>query len=152
VTTLFLTVKFVHIVLAIIAVGFNASYAIWLARAASRPEHEGFALRGVKFLDDWIANPAYVGLLLTGLLMVFLVPYPITTFWIDVALVLWLVAIGMGYGLYTPTLRKQIQVLESASAESAEYHEVAGRGRLVGILLGVIVLVIVALMVFKPHL
>ncbi|HKN80837.1 MAG TPA: DUF2269 family protein, partial [Actinomycetota bacterium] len=61
--------KFFHVLLAIVAVGFNASYAVWLARAATEPEHDAFALRGVKFLDDRIANPAYALLLVTGLLM-----------------------------------------------------------------------------------
>ena len=55
--------KFLHVLLAIVAVGFNATYAVWLARAAKEPEHEAFALRGVKFLDDRIANPAYALLL-----------------------------------------------------------------------------------------
>ncbi len=30
--------KFIHVLLAIIAVGFNASYGIWLARAAKAPQ------------------------------------------------------------------------------------------------------------------
>jgi hypothetical protein len=48
----------------------NASYAIWLARAAREPQHLGHVLRGVKLLDDRFANPAYGLLLVTGLLNV----------------------------------------------------------------------------------
>ena len=44
--------KTLHILFAIVAVGLNISYGIWQARAASSPEHMGFALRGIKFLDD----------------------------------------------------------------------------------------------------
>lgn len=51
--------KYVHVLMAIVTVGFNASYAIWLRRAARAPEHRSFALRGVKLLDDRFANPAY---------------------------------------------------------------------------------------------
>ena len=58
--------KFFHVLFAIVAVGFNASYGIWLARAARERDHEAFALRGVKLLDDRFANPAY-GLLVIPL-------------------------------------------------------------------------------------
>jgi hypothetical protein len=53
--------------MAIIAVGFNASYGTWLARAAREPEHQAHVLRGIKVLDDRFANPAYALLLVTGL-------------------------------------------------------------------------------------
>ncbi len=43
--------------LAISAIGFNASYGIWLARAGREPEHLGHVLRGIKTLDDLFANP-----------------------------------------------------------------------------------------------
>ena len=104
---LYTTVKFIHILLAIIALGFNATYGVWLARAQQHPEHLDFALRGVKFLDDYFANPAYLLLLVSGLTMVFVAGYNIlTTFWLLTALVLWLIAIVLGYAVYTPTLSR----------------------------------------------
>ena len=149
---LFTVVKFVHILLAIIAFGFNATYAIWIVRAQRDPRHLDFALRGVKFLDDYFANPAYLLLLVSGLTMVALVHYQLTTFWLAAALVLWLVAIVLGYGVYTPTLRRQIRVLASDGAESVEYQSLATRGTVVGITLAVLVLLILVMMIFKPGL
>ena len=143
--------KFVHVLLAIIAVGFNASYGIWLARAASAPqETQSHVLRTIKLLDDRIANPAYGLLLVTGLFMVFNTGIPVSTPWIALAIGLWLVLIFVGLGVYTPTLRDQIRVLESEGPASAEYQRLSARGRSVGILLGIIVIVIVFLMVVKP--
>jgi len=148
---LYTAVKLVHIVLAIVAVGFNASYAVWLIRVRKHPESLDFVLRGVKFLDDYIANPAYVGLLLTGLAMVLLLPWNLLhSFWLEAALVLWAIAMLLGYGVYTPTLSRQIRVLADKGAEEEQYASLARRGQLVGQGLGVIVLVIVGLMVFKP--
>ena len=147
---LFTGVKFVHILLAIVAFGFNATYAIWIARAQRDPQHLDFALRGVKFLDDYFANPAYLLLLVSGLTMVALVHYQLTTFWLAAALVLWLVAIALGYGVYTPTLRRQIQTLARFGAESAEYQSLATRGTVVGITLALLVLLILVMMVIKP--
>ena len=148
----FLIVKYIHILSAIIAVGLNISYGIWLARAQSEPTHTTFALKGIKFLDDRVANPAYGVLLLTGLLMVFLMPYPILTFWIDAALVLFAILVVVAFTQYTPGLRSQIQLAERGEISSAEYVRLNGRNRISGSALGVLVLLILVLMVFKPHL
>ncbi len=151
-TWLFTTVKFLHVLFAIIAFGFNATYAIWITRAQRDPQHLEFALRGVKFLDDYCANPAYLLLLVSGLTMVALAQYPLTTFWLLAALILWVVAIAIGYGVYTPTLSRQIRSLASSGVQSAEYRALAARGTVVGIVLAILVLLILVLMVFKPTL
>ena len=148
----FSIVKYIHILAAILAVGLNISYAVWIIRAQRDPSHTTFALKGIKFLDDRIANPAYGLLLLSGLLMVFLVPYPITTFWIDVALILYVVLVVLAISQYTPTLRKQIKLAEAGDTTSAEFTGLARRSQVLGQALGVIVLVILAMMVFKPQL
>jgi uncharacterized membrane protein len=142
--------KFVHVLLAIVAVGFNASYAIWLARAAKEPEHEAFALRGVKFLDDRVANPAYGLLLVTGLSMMWVGDLELTQFWLLTALALYVVAVGLGLFVYTPTLRAQIAALEVSGADSSEFRALAKRGTTVGIVLAIDVITIVFLMVTKP--
>ena len=146
----FQLIKFVHVLLAIVAVGFNASYGIWLARSASAPQAtQSHVLRTIKFLDDRIANPAYGLLLLTGLWMIISAGIPVRL-WIGLAIGLWLVLVVVGLGVYTPTLRDQIRVLESEGPGSEEYQRLSSRGRTLGIVLGIIVIVIVFLMVTKP--
>lgn len=142
--------KYVHVVLAIVAVGFNASYGIWLARAAREPQHLGHVLRGIRILDDRFANPAYVLLLITGVAMVVLGDLPFMTFWIATSLVIYAAVVLLGLGVYTPTLRRQIAVLDSTGPEGPEYKRLAMRGTVVGLALAVGVLVIVFLMVLKP--
>jgi uncharacterized membrane protein len=148
----FTLIKWVHVLMAIIAVGFNTSYGIWLARAAREPAHQAHVLRGIKTLDDRFANPAYALLLVTGLIMVAISWPRITDLWIILALILYAVLIIMGGAVYTPTLRKQIQLIEAEGPQSPEFRRLAGRGRAVGISLGVIVIAIVFLMVTKPTL
>lgn len=147
-----LAVKYIHILAAIVAVGFNISYVVWIIRAQRDPTHTAFTLKGIKFIDDRIANPAYGVLLLTGLLMVFLAGYSLTTLWIDVALVLFVVLVVVAVAFYTPSLRDQIKLVEAGDTTSAEFTRLAQRGRVAGQALGVIVLVILAMMVFKPNL
>ncbi|MDQ4149137.1 MAG: DUF2269 domain-containing protein [Actinomycetota bacterium] len=144
-------IKLLHILLAIVAVGFNASYGIWLARASRAPEHESHVLRTIKVLDDRFANPAYGFLFLTGLLMVAISPISISTFWISTSIGLWLVLGFVGFFGYSPTLRRQIALLESGEGGSAQFQRLAKRGQVIGALLGVIVLVILYLMVVKPN-
>jgi len=144
--------KFLHVLLAIVAIGFNASYGIWLTRASREPQHRGHVLRGIKTLDDKFANPAYVLLLVTGVLTALVGNIPFETFWIAASIVLWVVLIGVGVSVYTPTLRRQIAMVESGASGGPEYASLERRGIILGVLLAVIVIVIVFLMVTKPTL
>lgn len=150
---LFPIVKWLHILAAIVAVGANITYGVWLARASRQPEVLPFTLRTIKLIDDRMANPAYGFLLLTGLIMVFTVPIPLSrTPWLQVALVFYILLVLLGLLGYTPTLRRQIQLLESEGAASPAYQAMARRGRSIGILLAVAVLIITYLMVVRPQL
>lgn len=144
--------KFIHILAAIVALGFNISYAVWIIRAQRDPSHTTFALKGIKFIDDRIANPAYGVLLITGIAMVFLIGYKITTLWIVVALVLFVALIVVAATQYTPTLRNQVKLAEGGDTTSAEFTRLAKRGQTLGQVLGAIVVLILAMMVFKPTL
>jgi uncharacterized membrane protein len=150
--TVYTLTKFLHVVLAIIAVGFNASYGIWIVRSVRDPEHIGFAMRTIKFLDDRFANPAYGLLLLTGLFMTFNAGYPLSTFWIAAALVLYFLVLVLAFVVISPNFRAQLRALETAGPASAEFRAAAARGRTFGILVSVLVVAIVFLMVTKPTL
>lgn len=150
--TWFEVVKFLHILMAIIAVGFNISYGIWLSRAAREDQHALHVLRGIKILDDRFANPAYGLLLVTGIVMILISPIELVTFWILAALGIYVVLVVVGAAVYTPTLRLQIAVMETEGGSSAAYQRLASRSRTVGIVLGALVTVIVFLMVTKPTL
>ena len=142
--------KTLHILFAIVAVGFNISYGIWQARAAREPEHTGYALRGIKFLDDRVANPSYAGLLMVGIVLVLIGPYEFTTFWVAVAIGLYVLMFVVAILVYSPTLKRQIAAYETSGAQSAEFAQLGARGRLVGMILAVLVIAIIVLMVVKP--
>lgn len=141
--------KFVHVLLAITAVGSNITYAAWNARGAMEPQHLSFALRGVKFLDNRVANPAYGLLLVTGLILVAVGNWGFRG-WIVAALILFAVEIVVAIGFYSRVTTRQIQVLETAGESSPAYQQLAGQARVWGIASGVIALVIVFMMVVKP--
>lgn len=142
--------KTLHILFAIVAVGLNISYGIWQARAARAPEHMGYALRGIKFLDDRVANPAYAGLLVVGILLVLTGPYEFTTFWVAVAIGLYLVMGAVALLFYSPTLTRQIAAFEADGAGSPEFARLGARSRILGVILAMLVMAIIVLMVVKP--
>ena len=109
---LYLTLKWLHVLMAVIALGANLTYGFWIIRATRNPEALSFTLRGVKVLDERIANPAYGLLLVTGIAMVLVSGLSFTTPWILIALVLFGLLILVAAAGYTPTLRKQIELAE----------------------------------------
>jgi uncharacterized membrane protein len=149
---LFSLLKWIHVLSAIVAVGANLTYGIWLGRSAGRTDVLPFTLRTIKLIDDRVANPAYVLLLITGLAMVFVLPLPLSTPWLLTALVLYAMLVLVGLAGYTPTLRRQIQLLESEGSQSPNYQALARRGTTLGVVLGVLAIAIVFLMVVKPGL
>ena len=147
-----LAFKYLHILFAITAVGSNITYAVWGARAKAEKDHLGFALRGIKFLDDRIANPSYGGLLVTGLAMTFVGGFSLTTTrFVQIGLVGFILLAAIAVALYSPTLSKQIRTLDESGWDSPAYQALDRRSTVVGIALAVTVLLIVLDMVVKPQ-
>jgi len=148
----YLLIKSIHVLAAIVALGANLTYGVWLSLASRDEKALPFALRGIKVLDDRLATPSYVVLLVTGLLMVYLIKLPFTLPWLLTALALYAVTALVGILAYAPTLRTQIRLAEDPGPSSLEYQKAAMRGQRLGILTIVIVVAIVFLMVVKPPL
>ena len=150
--TFYEVVKFVHILAATVAVGFNLSYGVLIARAGREPQHQLHVLQTVKVLDDRFANPAYGLVLATGLLNVFTSPVEITELWVLGGLALFvLLTLGGVFG-YTPALRRQIAALEASGPGSPQYQQAARRSTRIAMILIVTVIGVVFLMVTKPTL
>ena len=147
---LYLLLKWLHVMAVIVAVGANITYGVWIARASRAQESLPFTLRGIKFIDDRLANPAYAFLLVPGLLMIFMGRWVVTTPWLAAAIILYIGVVLVGLLGFTPTLRRQIELAESEGTGSGNYQALARRGRVLGIVLGVLVAAIVFIMVVKP--
>jgi uncharacterized membrane protein len=146
----FLVLKSLHVLSAVIAVGANFTYGMWSALAKREPDHLGFALRGIKFVDDRVANPAYGVLLATGLIMAF-TTYTITLTWILIGLGVYVVMAVLGFGVISPALTRQITALDEGGAASPRYRAAEATVRGVGMFLGVLAVFVVFVMVVKPQ-
>src|SRR5437667_11650905 len=124
--------KFIHIAAAITAVGSNITYGVWNALAARKAAHMSFMLKGIKFLDDRIANPSYGVLFLTGLLLVFIGHWSITSLWIIVAIVVFVAVAVIGFGVLSPLLKDQIRLADAEDTSSPEFTRLSRRDRKLG--------------------
>jgi uncharacterized membrane protein len=143
--------KLVHILAAIAAVGTNVTYFVWLARIKGQPRPEqAVVLGGIKALDARLANPAYGILPLTGVGMVLVGDIPFSTFWVALAIGLY-VAVGVIAGmLFSPALRRQVELVANAEVGSDAYSEAARRTTMFGAITMLPIAAILYLMVIKP--
>jgi uncharacterized membrane protein len=146
----------VHILCAITALGANITYFPWLLRVGKNPQSLGFTLRTIKLLDDWIANPAYVLALFTGDALIRTADisegFSYKTPWILTAIVLYAVVAVLGIFVYSPLLKKQIKLAESAGADAPEYQRVANMGLYTGFAIVALTIIITFMMAVKPPL
>jgi uncharacterized membrane protein len=145
----YLLLKWLHVLLAITAVGSNLTYVVWITLAGGDPAAVAFALRGIRFLDRRIANPAYALLLVTGFAMVLIGGIPPLAPWLVAAYALYLALVVVGIAGFSPTARRQRQLAEALDVSSPEYRAVAHRFSVLGALALVLVVAIVFLMVTK---
>ena len=142
--------RFAHVLLAMIAVGANLTYALWLRIGERDPEHLAYTIRGIRAIDRRVANPAYALLLVTGLAMVVFSGVPLAQGWLVVALALYVAAALVGYFVFGPVVRRELAALERGGVGDLEYLRFRGHARRLGILTTSVVLIILALMVMKP--
>jgi uncharacterized membrane protein len=141
--------KIGHIVAAMVALGSNVSYAVWLQQAGLDRDRLPFVLRSIRALDRRVANPAYVVVLLTGLGLVAWGPFDLAAGWIQAALGLYALVVVIGITLFAPALRRQLAAAE-ADPGSEAYRRAARWSNGLGIVTVTLVLAIVVLMVAKP--
>jgi uncharacterized membrane protein len=134
---------------AIIAVGTNVTYFVWLSSARKHPEQAPHVLPGLRTLDMRLANPAYVVLPITGILMVLDADLGFTTFWIATAIGLYVALAVLAGAFFSPALRRQVE-LAAASAEPSTYDQAARRTTVAGVITMLPVAAILYLMVIKP--
>ncbi len=145
----FLLLKLIHVASAIVAVGANVTFAIWMSRAHRDRDHLVFAIETIRVLDRRLANPAYVVVLISGVLMVARGAYSFTTGWITAAIALYFVAVVVGIVAFGPTVRRQLAEARR-DLSSPAYDELARTNDRLTFVTLAIVTVIVVLMVTKP--
>jgi uncharacterized membrane protein len=153
---------FLHIGGAILAFGPAYAFLFLGPMAAGEPMHGNFALRFQQRVATKLMVPLAVFQGITGVLLVWRISFELfTRGWLVVSIVLYLLALGIAFGIMLPALRTLVPataggpppaMAEGTPPPGPPPHIVATirRARLGGMLNATLVLIIVFLMVTKP--
>lgn len=148
---MYLTLKFLHVFLAIVAVGFTSSFGLILARAAKG----GADGRDLKFALGTIHVMGRIGhlcfflLLVTGIGLIQVAGYP-WYLWLKLSAAIVVVSLLVAQFLLIPTVPKRLAILEAKGPTDPEFIALSKRSAAIGAVLGLLALVVVWLMVSKP--
>jgi hypothetical protein len=141
--------KVLHILFAIIAVGFSTSFGIIIATSVGHLERLRFGLNLVRRLEK-VSRVAFIGLLLSGVLLGWMLDLGWHTLWFTASLGLSLTAFAVAMIVAVPTLKAQIALASQPTPPMEELKRLGGRSRMTGMGLGLASLVVLFLMVLKP--
>jgi Predicted integral membrane protein len=144
----YLFAKLLHIFIAVVALGTSAGLGIVLEFFGSHPIHGSFVLRAIARVTWLVVLPGYVLMLATGVWLVSL-SWSFTANWIQCALALWVIGV-LPLASSLLLLGEQRQALDTAGPTSASYQRISRASRVVGGSFGLVVVLIIGLMVFKP--
>jgi uncharacterized membrane protein len=149
---LYNTLKFLHILLTIIAVGYVMTFGLILSRA-EKADRDGrelkYALQTVRLMSN-IANVCFVLLALIGVGLVQLGGFGWKPIWIHGSAGLFLIAFSLGIFVLGPMGKRRLAILESRGPSDPEFIKLSKRSAMLGGLAGLITLTIIWMMVAKP--
>jgi uncharacterized membrane protein len=145
-----------HILGAIVALGFSLTYGLWTARGelAGRTERS-FALRTISWVDQRFTTPAYIAQVVTGLLLVALIDWSLLSeSWLAISIGLYVAVTVLAITMFAPAHRRQSLLADRIAAgeavDDAEYRAAAGTAQRWGAVVTVLTVLIVVLMITKP--
>jgi hypothetical protein len=139
--------KLLHILLAIISVGFTSTFGIIAATAT--PATLTTAL-GIIMRLEKITRVGFAGLVITGLMMGGVAGYGLRPLWFSGSFVISMVSMGLAIAIATPTLRAMTSAAAQTPPPGDELRRLGGRSRAVGMVLTFLSLTMIVLMVLKP--
>lgn len=143
---------FIYLILLVIAIGPNITYATWIQRATPNKDALLFSLQGIKVINNLIVLPAVALALITWIGMVFVSGLSLLIPWVLLTAVFWLIIFLFGLFGYSRILSRQLSLVESVGPDHDDYKSAAWRGTILGISIGIIALLIILLMAFQPTL
>jgi hypothetical protein len=160
---LFLLLLFLHIGGAIVAFGPSFAMPIIGAAGGREPQHAGFAVR----LGETIANqriiPVAIWVGATGVLLILVAGRSLGELWLGTAILLYATALAFAFLVSTPNTKKLVEATSTPppppqpgapppSGPPPHIAELVAKAQRNGMILGLLVVAILLLMVFKPTL
>jgi uncharacterized membrane protein len=147
---------FLHILAVVLAFGPTFGYAFFFSVTPQFPRATPAILVGVQKVDRYLVNPGMIVLLLAGLYLLSDGPWEASDVFISVGFLAIIVLFGLQHGFFQPQVRKARALaehdLESGDELGPEFMAVSQRLSQVGSVAGLIVVVTVFFMAYKPFL
>jgi uncharacterized membrane protein len=147
---------FLHILAVVLAFGPTFGYALFFSVAPQHPRATPAILAGVEKCDRYLVNPGMIVLLLAGIYLLIDGDWETNTAFISVGFVTIVVLFGLQHAFFQPQTRKAKELaerdLKSGDVLSDEFTALGERIGKVGGLAGLIVVVTIFFMAYKPFL
>lgn len=170
---------YLHIAGVIVAFGSSIAFPFIAAKAQQEPMHGNFSLRVMEFITERVVEPGAIFVFVTGVGLIIARGYnPLTTLWVALAIILFLITFAFANLVQLRTLRQMVALSASSpvvveqggSGEGTptlagpgtpaaagaglgpppEFLALAAKADKGGKFMTLMVFVILALMVFKP--
>jgi uncharacterized membrane protein len=145
-----------HILAVVLAFGPTFGYGFFFSVAPQFPRATPAILAGVQKVDRYLVNPGMIVLLLAGLYLLGDGNWDASDAFISVGFVAILVLFGLQHGFFQPQVRKARELaerdLKAGDELGPEFDAAAKRLSQVGTIAGLIVVVTVFFMTYKPFL
>jgi uncharacterized membrane protein len=151
-------VSFLHILAVVLAFGPTFGYAFFFSVAPQYPRATPAILAGVQKVDRYLVNPGMVILLLAGigLLSASDGVWDTSDVFVAVGFVAIIALFGLQHGFFQPQTRQAKELaerdLKAGDTLSPEFEAVSQRIGQVGGLAGIVVVVAIFFMTYKPFL
>ena len=147
---------FLHILAVVLAFGPTFGYALFFSVVPQYPRATSAILAGVQKCDRYLVNPGMIVLLLAGLYLLSDGPWETSDAFIGVGFLAIIVLFGLQHGFFQPKVREARALaerdLKAGDVLSDEFTALGERIGKVGTLAGLIVVVTVFFMTYKPFL
>lgn len=147
---------FLHVLSAIVAFGPTFAFAVYGAQGGREPQHANFMARANHHVSDRLVLPVILSMPVTGLLIVWTAGIDLlAAHWLLVAIVIYASAVAFSILVQRPATIRLVELTAAppppgASGPPPELPATVQRIQRGGMILGLAVIVIVALMVVRP--
>lgn len=147
---------FLHILAVVLAFGPTFGYALFFSVAPQYPRATPAILAGVQKCDRYLVNPGMIVLLLAGIYLLADGPWEGSDAFVSVGFLAIVVLFGLQHAFFQPQVRKAKGLAErdlmTGDTLSDEFEALGDRIGKVGTLAGLIVVVTIFFMAYKPFL
>jgi uncharacterized membrane protein len=147
---------FLHILAVVLAFGPTFGYALFFSVAPQHPRAVPAILAGVQKCDRYLVNPGMIVLLLAGIFLLVDGDWESGEAFVTVGFLAIIVLFGFQHAFFQPQTRKAKELaerdLKAGDTLSSEFEAVSERLGKVGGLAGLIVVVTIFFMTYKPFL